>query len=75
MGIKVELWLAKISRDVITRGVFSSVPDLTSSLMPYVREYNKESRRRDGELLRSITTPWCMSACYSALVPCAMWKR
>ena len=24
VGIKVELWLAKISRDVITRGVFSS---------------------------------------------------
>ena len=38
---QVELWFAKISRDVIARGVFSSVADLKSKLMRYIRQYNK----------------------------------
>ena len=41
---QVALWFAKISRDVITRGVFSSVADLKSDLMPYIRQYNKNPR-------------------------------
>ena len=43
---QVELWFAKISRDVITRGVFSSVGDLKNKLMRYIREYNKNPRVR-----------------------------
>lgn len=38
---QVELWFAKIKRDVIARGVFTSVPDLRRKLMRYVRQYNK----------------------------------
>ncbi|HUN27195.1 MAG TPA: transposase, partial [Steroidobacteraceae bacterium] len=38
---QVELWFSKIERDVIARGVFSSVPDLKRKLMRYIREYNK----------------------------------
>jgi hypothetical protein len=38
---QVELWFAKIERDVIARGVFTSVKDLARKLMRYVREYNK----------------------------------
>ena len=38
---QVELWFAKIERDVIARGVFSSVTDLKRKLMRYIREYNK----------------------------------
>src|SRR4026208_188545 len=38
---RVELWFAKIERDVITRGVFTSVPDLKRKLMRYIRHYNK----------------------------------
>ena len=41
---QVELWFAKISRDVIARGVFSSVADLKSKLMRYIRQYNKKPR-------------------------------
>jgi transposase len=37
---QVELWFAKIERDVITRGVFTSVPDLKRKLMRYIRQYN-----------------------------------
>jgi transposase len=38
---QVELWFAKIQRDVITRGVFTSVADLKRKLMRYIRQYNK----------------------------------
>lgn len=37
---QVELWFAKIQRDVIARGVFSSVKDLKKKLMRYIRLYN-----------------------------------
>jgi transposase len=38
---QVELWFGKIERDVIARGVFTSVPDLKRKLMRYIRQYNK----------------------------------
>ena len=38
---QVELWFAKIERDVIARGVFTSVKDLPRKLMRYIRQYNK----------------------------------
>ena len=38
---QVEQWFAKIERDVIARGVFTSVPDLRRKLMRYIRHYNK----------------------------------
>src|SRR5258706_697218 len=37
---QVELWFAKIERDVIARGGFTSVPDLKRKLMKYIRHYN-----------------------------------
>jgi transposase len=41
---QVELWFAKIERDVIARGVFTSVPDLKRKLMRYIRHYNQAPR-------------------------------
>jgi transposase len=41
---QVELWFAKIERDVIARGVFTSVPDLKKKLMCYIRQYNKHPK-------------------------------
>src|SRR5207253_4517445 len=41
---QVEIWFAKIERDVIARGVFTSVPDLRRKLMRYIRQYNKAPR-------------------------------
>lgn len=38
---QVELWFGKIERDVIARGVFTSVTDLRRKLMKYIRHYNK----------------------------------
>jgi transposase len=37
---QVELWFSKIERDVIARGVFTSLPDLRRKLMRYIRQYN-----------------------------------
>jgi transposase len=41
---QVELWFAKIERDVIARGVFSSTQDLARKLMRYIRHYNKSPK-------------------------------
>ena len=38
---QVELWFAKIERDVIARDVFTSVPDLKRKLMRYIRHSNQ----------------------------------
>ena len=41
---QVEIWFARIEREVIARGVFTSVRDLARKLMHYVRAYSKPAR-------------------------------
>jgi transposase len=41
---QVEIWFAKIERDVIARGVFTSVADLSRKLMKYIRAYAKSAK-------------------------------
>lgn len=41
---QVELWFSKIERDVIARGVFTSVKDLAKKLMRYIRHYNRDPK-------------------------------
>lgn len=41
---QVELWFSKIERDVIARGIFTSVTDLAQKLMHYIRQYNLEAK-------------------------------
>jgi transposase len=41
---QVEIWFAKIQRDVIDRGVFTSVADLSRKLMKYIRLYGKSAK-------------------------------
>lgn len=41
---QVENWFARIQRDVISRGVFTSVKDLDKKLMRYIRQYNKDPK-------------------------------
>jgi transposase len=41
---QVELWFAKIQRDVIARGVFTSVADLGKKLRKYIRAYSKSAK-------------------------------
>ena len=37
---QVENWFARIQRDIISRGIFTSVKDLDKKLMYYIRQYN-----------------------------------
>jgi len=41
---QVEIWFAKIERDVIARGVFTSTKDLARKLMRYIRRYNRSPK-------------------------------
>jgi len=41
---QVENWFARIQRDVIARGVFTSTKDLDRKLMRYIRQYNKNPK-------------------------------
>src|SRR5437764_3815754 len=41
---QVEIWFSRIERDVIARGVFSSVRDLARKLTRYIRAYSKTAR-------------------------------
>ena len=41
---QAELWFSKIERDVIARGVFSSIKDLSKKLMRYIRSYNRQAK-------------------------------
>jgi transposase len=38
---QVELWFAKIERDCIARGIFTSTADLRRKLLQYIRAHNK----------------------------------
>lgn len=41
---QIEIWFAKIERDVIARGVFTSIADLRRKIMRYIRRYNRNAR-------------------------------
>lgn len=41
---QVENWFAKIERDVIARGVFTSVKDLAGKLRRYINHYNRSPK-------------------------------
>jgi transposase len=41
---QVEIWFGRIEREVIARGVFSSVRDLARKLMRYILAYSKTAR-------------------------------
>jgi transposase len=41
---QVELWFGKIQRDVIARGIFTSVADLARKLRRYIRAYSKSAQ-------------------------------
>jgi len=41
---QVELWFAKIERDLLARGVFTSLPDLARKIRRYITQYNKDPK-------------------------------
>ena len=50
---QVELWFAKIERDVIARGIFTSVSDLARKLRRYINAYSANATPFRLEVLRS----------------------
>jgi transposase len=40
----VELWFGKIERDLLARGIFTSVPDLARKIRRYIARYNKNPK-------------------------------
>lgn len=41
---QVEIWFAKIEREVLARGIFTSVPDLARKLRRYINAYSANAR-------------------------------
>jgi transposase len=41
---QVEIWFARLEREVIARGIFTSVKDLSRKLMRYIRAYSKTAQ-------------------------------
>ena len=41
---QVESWFSKLQRDVIDRGIFTSVADLKRKIMRYIRSYQKTAK-------------------------------
>jgi transposase len=41
---QVEIWFVKIERDIIARGVFTSVPDLARKLRRYINAYSANAK-------------------------------
>jgi hypothetical protein len=42
---RVELWFAEIDRDILARGIFTSVADLRRKILRPVRRYNTAAKR------------------------------
>ncbi len=41
---QVELWFGKIERDLLTRGIFTSLPDLARKIRRYITRYNQDPK-------------------------------
>jgi transposase len=41
---QVELWFGKIERDLLARGIFTSVPDLARKIRRYITKYNEHPK-------------------------------
>ena len=41
---QVELWFAKVKRDLLGRGIFTSVTDLARKLRRFITKYNERAK-------------------------------
>ena len=49
---QVESWFSKLQRDVIDRGIFTSVADLKRKIIRYIRLYQENRQTISVEILR-----------------------
>jgi hypothetical protein len=52
---QIEICFSKIERDVIARGVFTSVSDLARRLLRYIKHYNRRANTHQVEVLGPFT--------------------
>jgi hypothetical protein len=64
---QVEIWSAKIQRQVIARGIFSSVDDLRRKILRYIRHYNKRATHQMD--LPPAESNRSSFVCYNVIVP------
>ncbi|HVR42185.1 MAG TPA: IS630 family transposase, partial [Thermoanaerobaculia bacterium] len=41
---QIEIWFSKIERDLIARGIFTSVKDLARKIMTYIKKHNRDPK-------------------------------
>jgi transposase len=51
---QIEIWFSKIQRDIIARGIFTSIKDLDRKIMRYIRSNRRNLMRRLCVLLISM---------------------
>ena len=68
---QVEIWFSKLQREVIDRGIFTSVTDLRRKIMRYIRLYGKSAKpfRWKYSDPRCRIQPWQMSLADCPLGP------
>jgi hypothetical protein len=49
-----KLWFGKIERDIIARGVFTSVPDLARKIKRYIRAYSANAKPNINQISRGV---------------------
>jgi len=49
---QIELWFSKIERDLLARGIFTSVTDLARRIRTYIRHYNRIAIPRVPRMLQ-----------------------
>ena len=42
--LDVQLWFGKIERDLLARGIFTSIPDLARKIRRYITRYNEDPK-------------------------------
>ena len=58
---EVENWFSKRQRDVIDRGIFTSVADLRRNILRYARLYQKAAKRFQWNIPTSASASLCGS--------------
>ena len=56
---QVELWFAKIERDLLARGIFTSLPDLARKIRRYITRYNETPETDPLDLQQSRASHYC----------------
>jgi hypothetical protein len=66
------LWFSKIERDLLARGIFTSVSDLARKIRRYIRHYNRAAKR--GEMGSIAVAAWIAKGAFLVLLAVGVWS-